>query len=139
MGADGEECGVELAGFHRFENIVDLGIELELDAEIEDPLDFRIEHVARQSVLRDAEAHHAAGRRSGIVDRDGMAHAAQMIGRGKTGRSGADHQHAFAGFRFRRREVPVALDRLVAEEAFDRIDADRFVDLARDCRRLSQG
>ena len=83
MGADRQECRVEPAGLHRFKKFVDLGIELELDAEIEDPLYFRIEHVARQPVLGNAEAHHPAGRRPGIVDRDGVAHAAQMIGRGQ--------------------------------------------------------
>src|SRR5450631_16123 len=129
MGADGEECRVKPASLHRFENFVDLGIELELDAEIEDPLYFRIEHVARQSVLGDAEAHHPASRRPGIVYRNAMPHASQMIGRRKTGRSRADHQHAFAAFDVWRRKAPIELDRLVAEEPLDRIDADRFVDL----------
>ena len=96
---------------------------------IENAFDFRVEHLARQPVLRDAEAHHAAGGGPGVVDRDRVSHAAQMIGGGKSGRPGADHQHALAGFRFRRRETPIALDRLVAEEALDRIDADRLVDL----------
>ena len=97
MGADRQECGVEPAGLHGFDDIVDLGVELELDAEIEDALDFGIEHVARQAIFRNAEAHHAAGRGPGIVDRHGMAEAAQMIGGGKAGRSGADDQHALAG------------------------------------------
>ena len=129
MGADGKECRIELASLHRLENIVDLGIELELDAEIDDPFYFRIEHVARQPVLGDAKAHHPAGRRPGIVDRHGVAHAAQMIGRGKPRRSRADHQHAFFAFDFRRRKSPTELDRLVAEETLDRIDADGFIDL----------
>ena len=129
MGADGEEGGVELAGLHGVEDVVDLGVELELDADIEDPLHFRIEHVARQAVFRNAEAHHAAGGGPGIVDRHSMAHAAQMIGGGQAGRTGADDQHALAAFRLRRRESPAALDRLVAEETLDRIDADGFVDL----------
>ena len=99
VGADGEERGVEPAGLHRLEDVVDLGVELELDAHIEDALHFRIEHVARQPVLGNAEAHHAAGRRARIVDRHGVAHAAQMVGRGQTGRAGADDEHALARFR----------------------------------------
>src|SRR5664280_242705 len=119
MGADGKECRVEPAGLHRFENVVDLGIELE----------FRIEHIARQSVLGDAKAHHPAGRGPGIVYRNAMPHASQMIGRRKTGRSRADHQHALSAFCLGRRKAPVALNRLVAEETLDRIDPNSFVDL----------
>ena len=46
------------------------------------------------------------------------------------GRPGADDQHVLARSRRRRREAPALLDRLVAEEALDRVDADRRIDLA---------
>jgi hypothetical protein len=35
--------------------------------------DLAVEHVARQPILRDAEAHHAAGHRSRLEDRDVVA------------------------------------------------------------------
>ena len=60
MGADREEGGIEAPGLHRLEYVGDLGVEPQLDAEGEDAGDFGIEHVARETVLRDAEAHHAA-------------------------------------------------------------------------------
>ena len=129
VGADRQERRVEAAHRHRFEDVRDLGVELERHAEVEDALDLGIEHIARQPVFRNAEAHHAAGERPGLVDLDRMAEPAQMIGGRQAGRPGADHQHALAALGRRRREAPALPDRLVAEETLDRIDADRFVDL----------
>ena len=115
-----------------------LRVELELDAHIEDALHFGIEHVARQPVLRNAEAHHAAGERPGLDDRDGVAEAPQVVGRRQSRRSGADDQHALAGLGFGRRESPAVLERLVAEKALDRVDADRLVELAAVARGLAR-
>ena len=47
-------------------DVGDLGVELELDAHVDDALHLGVEHVARQPVLRDAEAHHPAGERAGL-------------------------------------------------------------------------
>ena len=55
-------------------DVVDLGVELE--ARRRDRAmrcDLGIEHVARQPVFRNAEAHHAARQRPGFVDRHGVA------------------------------------------------------------------
>ena len=98
---------------------------------------FRVEHVARQPVLRDAEAHHAAGERAGFEDRHAVAEPAQVVGGGESRRARAHDQHALPGFRFGRREFPAALDRLVAQEALDRIDADGLVQLAAVARALA--
>ena len=108
-----------------------LRVELELDAEVEDALDLGVEHVARQPVLRDAEAHHAAGaagRPRGSSPR-GRGGAGDRRPRGPTGRRRRPAR-ACRDSRARRRELPAALDRLVAEEALDRVDADRLVELA---------
>jgi len=51
-----------------------------------------------------------------------------MIGGGEPRRAGADDQRALAGLLRRLLEGPAAADRLVAEEALDRVDADRGVD-----------
>ena len=76
--ADGEERGVEAAVAHRRpRGRSTVRSQLELDAEVEDPLDLGVEDVAREPVARDAEAHHAAGQRPGVVDRHGVARAAR--------------------------------------------------------------
>ena len=73
-----------------------LRVEFELDPEVEDPFDFGVEHVARQPVLGDAEAHHPTGQRSCIVDRDRVAEAREVVrGRQPRGTS-ADDQHPLA-------------------------------------------
>ena len=89
-----------------------------------------VDDVARQAVLGNAEAHHAAGQRAGLAQRHRVAGAAQVIGGGKARRACADHQHPLAGFGLGRREAPALLDGEVAEEALDGIDADGGVELA---------
>ena len=81
VGADGEEDGVEAAlAASASSDVGDLGVQLELDAEVEDALDLRVEDLARQAVARDAEAHHAAGQRPGVADRDRVAGAREVVG-----------------------------------------------------------
>ena len=68
--ADREEGGVEAArAAWCLDVAVDLGVELERHAQVENALHLGVQHVARQAVLGDAEAHHAAGDRAGLVDR----------------------------------------------------------------------
>src|SRR5947209_1209120 len=58
-----------------------------------------------------------------------MAETPQLIGGRQAGRAGTDDEHALAALLRRRREAPSALDRLIAEKALDRVDADGLVDL----------
>jgi len=127
--ADGEEAGVELAFFHGGEQVADAVVQLQLDAHVEDAPHLGVEHLARQAVLGDAEAHHAAALRAGFENRHGVSRQAQVPGGGEAGRSRADHQHALAGLGAGR-GGPAALHRLVAEEALDGVDAHRLVELA---------
>ncbi len=127
--ADGEERGVELAGLHRFLDVVDLGVEPDLDAHVDDALHLGIEHVARQTILRNAEAHHAAHQRAGLAHGDLVAKTAQVIRGRHAGGAGADDQNALAGFGSRLGEFPATLDRLVAEKAFNGIDTHRRIEL----------
>ena len=53
-----------------------------------------------------------------------------MIGGGKTGGTCADHQHALARQLLGLREGPAFAERMVAQKAFDGVDADRFIELA---------
>ena len=41
-------------------------------------LDLAVEDLAREPVLRDAEVHHAARHRAGLVDGDRVSHQAQV-------------------------------------------------------------
>ena len=95
----------------------------------EDSVDLGIEHVARQPVGRDPEAHHAAGHRPGLEDRHLVAEAAQVVRGREAGGAGTDDQNALAGGLGGRVEGPALLDRLVADEALDRVDADGLVEL----------
>ena len=97
VGADREEGRVEAALGHRFLDVRDLLVQLELDAHRQDPVDLGVEHVARQPVGRDAEAHHAAGHRTGLEDRHLVAEAAQVIRGREPGGPSADDQHPLAG------------------------------------------
>ena len=58
----------------------------------ENPLDLRVEHLARQAVLGDAVAQHPAGLAERLEHRDRIAAARQLIGAGKAGGTGADHR-----------------------------------------------
>jgi hypothetical protein len=138
VGADRQEGRIEAAGLHGLDDVVHLGVEPERHAHFDDARDLGVEHVAREPIGRDAEPHHAAGHRPGLVQLDRMAEAAQVIGGGQAGRAGADHQHPLAALGHRGGEPPAALDRLVAEEALDRVDADRLVDLGAIARAFAR-
>ncbi len=130
VGTDGQEHRVEAAGRLRLEHVADLRIELERDAEVEDAVDFRLQDLARQPVLRDPEAHHAARDRTGLADRDRVTPQREVIRRRQARRPGADDQNALARLGPRPLELPAAAQRLVAEEALDRVDAHGLVELA---------
>ena len=87
-----------------------------------------LSRIARQTVVRDAVAHHAARRLGAVDDVDRMAHAREVVRGGEARRARAYDQDALPG-RGGLREGPALFERMVPEEAFDRIDADRFVDL----------
>ena len=119
MRADREERRIELPLAHAVEDVIDFRIEPDLDTEVDDALHFCLEHVARQAILRDTEAHHAAHHRARIHNGDVMAETAQVIGRRHAGRPCADDQDSFAGFPRNRIERPPPPDRLIAEKPFD--------------------
>ncbi len=73
---------------------------------------------------------HAASHRSRLADLDRVAPAAEMIGGREPRRPSAHDENALAGLPFRRRQAPTTLDREVAQEPLDRVDADGAVELA---------
>jgi hypothetical protein len=61
LGTEAEEDGVEVLVDLLHRDIdTDLGLEPDVDAQVEDALDFGVEHITRRAVARDAVAHHAA-------------------------------------------------------------------------------
>jgi hypothetical protein len=110
VGADSEEGGVERSGLHLFEDVVHLAVEPDRDVHVGDALHLGVEHFARQAVLGDAEAHHAAHVGAGVHHRDGVAELAQVVGGRHARGAGTDDQHLLAGFLCRRGELPAALD-----------------------------
>ena len=115
---------------HRFLDVCDLRVQLERHAHRQDPVDLGVEHVAREPVVRDAEAHHAAGHRTGLEDRHLVAEAAQVIGGREPGGPAPTTSTRLPDRLGGGIERPALLDRLVADEALDRVDADRLVELA---------
>ena len=76
--------------------------ELERDAERDESVDLRAEQRARQAVLGDAEAHHAAGLGRGFEHRDVVAEQRQVVRGGQAGGPGADDRHLAAPARGQR-------------------------------------
>jgi hypothetical protein len=137
--ADREEGGVEAAVAHRLLDVRDRAVELELHAEVEDPLDLGVQDVARKPVARDPEAHHAARERPGLVDRHRVPAPPQVVGGRQAGGPGADHEDALADGGAVDGHGPAAPDRLVAEEALDRVDPHRLVELPAVAGGLARG
>src|SRR5512132_584271 len=136
--AHGDEHRVELASLFFADDVLDLVIEHDLHARSLDALNLAVEDVARQPVGGDAEVHHAACDRAGLVDLHGMAHQRQMMRARQTAGAGADDQDAFAGGRRGDRRRPLLGERLVSEKPLDRVDGDRRVELAAVAVRLAR-
>ena len=119
MGADGDECSVEVARLYGLDDAVDFGVELHDNAEVDNAVDLGIEHVAWETIFGNPETHHAAGERASLADLDRMTHPPQVISGGQARRTRADHQHALAGVSLRRRKSPAVAVRRVAEETLD--------------------
>ena len=122
---------------HRLEDVRHLALELERDAEVDDPRDLGVEDLAREPVLRDAVAHHPAG----------LGPASRTVTSWPSGRGGT-RRRAPTGRRLRRgRACRTAARRpstcqpwrdcLVSEEPLDGVDPDRLVELAAVADRLA--
>ena len=136
--ADGQKDRVEPAVGLFGHEILDFVVEDDLDAEVADAIDLGVEHFARQAVFRDAEVHHAARHRSRFVDDHRVAQEGQVPGRRQAARSGADDEHALARRGTRGSDGPSLLERHVAEEPLDRVDADRLIDVLAVARVLAR-
>ena len=120
---------VELPLAHLGPKITHLPVEPDIHAHLRDPLHLRIEHVPRQPVLRDPKPHHPARHRSRFIDRDRVPHPRKVVRAAQPRRTRTDHKHPLAARRGLHRHLPSAPDREIAEEPFDRVDADRTIDV----------
>jgi hypothetical protein len=67
-----------------------------------------------------------------------VAEAREVVRGGQAGRAGADDEHAPAARGRRRIGPPALLDREIAEEALDAVDADRLVERPAVALRLAR-
>ena len=95
--ADRKERGVEPALLHGLLNVGDFAVQVQVDAELQNSFDFKIKNVPGKAVLGNAEAHHAARDRAGLVDLDRVPEPGEVIGRGQAGRPRANDENSFAG------------------------------------------
>ena len=128
--ANAEEHGVKAAFLHFGGQIGHLAGELELHAKLGDARDLLVKNLTGQTVLRNAVAHHAACGLGAVAHADLMTHAGEMVGGGKACRTCAHDKNALAALRLGLLERPTVFKRMVAEKAFDGVDADGLVELA---------
>ena len=89
--------------------------------------DLGIEHVARESIRRDAVAHQPAEFAARLEQRDAVAEAAQLVGRRQSRGTAADDRDALQALDRRRVERPAARDGNIAHEALELADRQRLV------------
>ncbi len=103
-------------------------VEDDFHAHVFDALYLAVQNITGQAVLGYPEVHHAAGHGTRLVDLDAMAEPCQMVGGGQAARSGAYDQDTFVGRAGIYTKPPAFLQSLVAEEAFDCMDAHRGIE-----------
>src|SRR3954463_9876707 len=136
--ADRKKDGVETARRLLDQKVLDLVVEHYLDADVLNALDFCVEYLARETVLGDAEMHHAACHRSGFEDDHRMPEQREVPRRREAARARSHHEHTPARLRNAASDGPPLRERLVTEEALDRMDAHRVVDILAVARVLAR-
>ncbi len=95
--ADREERGVEPALLHGFQDVGDLAVQLQADAELRECASISASSTSRgRRYFGNAEAHHAARDRAGLVDLDRVPEAREVVGRRQARRPGAHDEHSLA-------------------------------------------
>src|SRR4029453_2374721 len=138
MRANCKKDGVETTYRLLDQEILDLVVEHNFDSKVLNAPDFSVEHLARKAVLRDAEMHHAARHRSGFVD-DHRVTEQREVPRGReAARPCTYHEHTLSRLRNAGLDGPPSRERVVAEEAVDRVDAHRVIDILAIARVLAR-
>jgi hypothetical protein len=98
------------------------------DTQIQDALDFPIQHLVRQTVLGNAVAGDAAQLGHGFEYGNRMAQSAQEVGAADAGRTATDDRHLFAGVGGAgNRHAVAGVHFPVGHEALELVDGNRFV------------
>ena len=127
MGTDRQKYGIEVIG--HIVNIFDFGIELETYAQVFDPFNLGIEHLAGQTILRDPKTHHPASHGTCLFYGNFMAETAQVIGSRQPGRPGSHYQYVFTGGSRIYSYIPALCNGLIAQETLNRVNAYGLVHL----------
>jgi len=130
LGAKAEEHGiVVLADLFHAEIDTHFALQLDLNAQIDNPLNFGVKYIARCAIARDAVAHHAAQVLMIVEDRDRVTLEGELVGHRQAGGTTAEHGNFFAGLFRGFDELQIVLDRVLAEVMLDRVDADVIFNL----------
>ncbi len=107
---------------------VDAMIELQVDTHVEDVADLFVEHLRRQSKLRNIGAHQSAGRFQCFEYRHVIAERAQIVGDGQRRTAGAD-QCDFLAVAVLRRPGQAVRDviSMIRRNALQSTDGDRLI------------
>jgi hypothetical protein len=129
--AHGDEDGVvAFPELCKREVLADLHAAAEVDAEIADHLDLRLEHVPGEAVLGDAQRHPAARDGRGFEDGDPVALGGQVVRAGEPGGPGSHDRDLLARGLLHLGDVPgLSREVEVRDEPLQVHDVDRLVDV----------
>jgi len=130
LGTDRQQDGIVVL-FKLLETDVaaDPGIHMDIYAHIDDALVLAIHDITRHAVAGDAVTCHATEFGTLVEYRGTMTAASQLVGGGHASHTATDDGDFFTGFMFRLLKIQTFLQGMVADELFDRIDANKVFDL----------
>jgi hypothetical protein len=138
--AAGEEHGVELVA-----QLLDVQVAPHLDPRLEHDalgphlMQAQLDHLLLELEVGDAVAEQPPDAVVLLENRDGVAHAPELLRRGETCRSGADDGDAKARVGSAgQRHDPALLERLVGDRLLDVADGDGLLDESEHARRLTR-
>ena len=113
---------------------------LQLDSQVEDLLDFRVEHRLGQAVTGDAPAQHAAGLLQGLEHRHAVASASQLIRAGEAAGACADDGDLLRPFLLREDfQFQPSFDAEIADGPLDLVDVHGALELLAVALDLARG
>ncbi len=138
LAADGDVEGFValLAELIEGDVLADVDAGLDLDAEILEDFDFRVDDVLLKFVGGDAVGHHSAGFLVLLEDGGVIAFDGEVVSGGQTGWAGADDGDLLIelaidfGDDFLRNRAGLGVELPFGEELLDRVDGDGLVDVA---------
>ena len=139
-GAGGNEHRVVPLFLHQLRNrkqLADDAVELELDSQSGQALDFDVDGVVGKTEFRNPVFQHAARDMERLIDGHIHARLDQIAGTGEPGRPGTDNCGLLARLLELRRLVPASSHGKIGHKSFQASDGDRFELVADDAGRLA--